>query len=188
MIVTLVLSRPQTVFRFIILFKARASLHWSSSTAGAVTGTLGQPGFCICKESASRDYRPTRSWRVWPGPEELVNRKFCRRRSIRVITKLKLKRVILVGSSMGDRSCWRRLGECRSAWSQLFRFDVLHNVEYKVPQEQLDAVFKQLRQTTKRHDGFLESNALLSQHAAAVKTRNYLRSNLASTRACDCNS
>jgi pimeloyl-ACP methyl ester carboxylesterase len=89
-----------------------------------------------------------------------------------VIAKLKLKRVILVGSSMGGPivlEATRRMPERVVA---IVPVDTLHNVEYKVPQEQLDAVFKQLRADYKgAMTGFLNQMLFSPSTPAAVKTR-----------------
>lgn len=89
-----------------------------------------------------------------------------------VITKLKLKRVILVGSSMGGPivlEATRRMPERVVA---IVPVDVLHNVENKIPQEQLDAVFKQLRADYKgAMTGFLNQMLFSQSTPAAVKTR-----------------
>ena len=89
-----------------------------------------------------------------------------------VITKLKLKRVILVGSSMGGPivlEATRRMPERVVA---IVPVDTLHNVEYKVPQEQLDAVFKQLRADYKgAMTGFLNQMLFSPSTPAAVKIR-----------------
>lgn len=89
-----------------------------------------------------------------------------------VITKLKLKRVILVGSSMGGPivlEATRRMPERVVA---IVPVDVLHNVENKIPQEQLDAVFKQLRADYKgAMTGFLNQMLFSPSTPAAVKTR-----------------
>lgn len=89
-----------------------------------------------------------------------------------VITKLKLKRVILVGSSMGGPivlEATRRMPERVVA---IVPVDTLHNVEYKLPQEQLDAVFKQLRADYKgAMTGFLNQMLFSPSTPAAVKTR-----------------
>jgi len=89
-----------------------------------------------------------------------------------VITKLKLKRVILVGSSMGGPivlEATRRMPERVVA---IVPVDALHNVENKVPQEQLDAVVKQLRADYKgAMTGFLNQMLFSPSTPAAVKTR-----------------
>ena len=89
-----------------------------------------------------------------------------------VLTELKLKRVILVGSSMGGPivlEATRRMPERVVA---IVPVDTLHNVEYKLPQEQLDAVFKQLRADYKgAMAGFLNQMLFSPSTPAAVKTR-----------------
>jgi pimeloyl-ACP methyl ester carboxylesterase len=89
-----------------------------------------------------------------------------------VITKLKLKRVILVGSSMGGPivlEATRRMPERVVA---IVPVDTLHNVENKVPQEQLDAVVKQLRADFKgTMTGILNQMLFSPSTPAAVKTR-----------------
>lgn len=89
-----------------------------------------------------------------------------------VITKLKLKRVILVGSSMGGPivlEATRRMPERVVA---IVPIDALHNVENKVSQEQLDAVVKQLRADYKgAMTGFLNQMLFSPSTPAAVKSR-----------------
>jgi pimeloyl-ACP methyl ester carboxylesterase len=89
-----------------------------------------------------------------------------------VITKLKLKRVILVGSSMGGPivlEATRRMPERVVA---IVPVDTLQNVEFKLPPEQLDAVFKQLRADYKgAMTGFLNQMLFSPSTPAAVKTR-----------------
>ena len=89
-----------------------------------------------------------------------------------VITKLKLKRVILVGSSMGGPivlEATRRMPERVVA---IVPVDALHNVENKVPKEQLDAVVKQLRADYKgAMTGFLNQMLFSPSTPDAVKTR-----------------
>jgi pimeloyl-ACP methyl ester carboxylesterase len=89
-----------------------------------------------------------------------------------VITKLKLKRVILVGSSMGGPivlEATRRMPERVVA---IVPVDTLQNVEFKLPPEQLDAVFKQLRADYKgAMTGFLNQMLFSPSTPATVKTR-----------------
>jgi pimeloyl-ACP methyl ester carboxylesterase len=89
-----------------------------------------------------------------------------------VITKLKLKRVILVGSSMGGPivlEATRRMPERVVA---IVPVDTLQNVEFKLPPEQLDAVFKQLRADYKgAMMGFLNQMLFSPSTPATVKTR-----------------
>ena len=89
-----------------------------------------------------------------------------------VITKLKLKRVILVGSSMGGPIALEATRRMPERVVAIVPVDTLHNVEYKVPQEQLDAVFKQLRADYKgAMTGFLNQMLFSPSTPAAVKTR-----------------
>lgn len=89
-----------------------------------------------------------------------------------VITKLKLKRVILVGSSMGGPIVLEATRRMPQRVVAIVPVDTLHNVEYKVPQEQLDAVFKQLRADYKgAMTGFLNQMLFSPSTPAAVKTR-----------------
>lgn len=89
-----------------------------------------------------------------------------------VITKLKIKRVILVGSSMGGPivlEATRRMPERVVA---IVPVDALHNVENKLSQEQLDAVFKELRADYKgTMTGFLNQMLFSPSTPAAVRTR-----------------
>ncbi len=66
-----------------------------------------------------------------------------------VITKLNLKRVILVGSSMGGPISLEAARRSPERVVAIVPVDTMHNVESKVPPEQLEAVVKQLRATTK---------------------------------------
>jgi pimeloyl-ACP methyl ester carboxylesterase len=89
-----------------------------------------------------------------------------------VITKLKLKRVILVGSSMGGPIALEATRRMPERVVAIVPVDTLHNVENKVPQEQLDAVFKQLRADYKGAvTGFLNQMLFSPSTPAAVKTR-----------------
>ena len=89
-----------------------------------------------------------------------------------VITKLKLKRVILVGSSMGGPIVLEATRQMPQRVVAIVPVDVLHNVENKIPQEQLDAVFKQLRADYKgAMTGFLNQMLFSPSTPAAVKTR-----------------
>ena len=62
-----------------------------------------------------------------------------------VVTKLDLKRVVLVGSSMGGPIALEAARRMRDRVVAIVPVDTLHNVEQKVPPEQLDAAMKQLR-------------------------------------------
>lgn len=62
-----------------------------------------------------------------------------------VITKLNLKRVIMVGSSMGGPIILEATRRSPERVVALVPVDTLQNVENKVPPDQLEAVLKQLR-------------------------------------------
>lgn len=62
-----------------------------------------------------------------------------------VVMKLDLKRVVLVGSSMGGPIALEAAQRMRDRVIAIVPVDTLHNVEQKVPAEQLDAAMKQLR-------------------------------------------
>ena len=61
-----------------------------------------------------------------------------------VVTKLNLKRVVLVGSSMGGPIALEATRRMPDRVVAIVPVDTLQNVEQKVPKEQLDAVFKQM--------------------------------------------
>lgn len=89
-----------------------------------------------------------------------------------VITKLGLKRVVLVGSSMGGSIALEATKRMPDRVVAIVPVDTLQNVEAKVPPEQLDAVFKQMEADFKN-----ATTALLNQYffspttPAAVKER-----------------
>ena len=62
-----------------------------------------------------------------------------------VVTKLNLKRVVLVGSSMGGPIALEATRRMPDRVVAIVPVDTLQNVEQKVPQEQLDALFKQMQ-------------------------------------------
>ena len=62
-----------------------------------------------------------------------------------VVTKLNLKRVVLVGSSMGGPIALEATRRMPDRVVAIVPVDTLQNVEQKVPQEQLDAVFQQMQ-------------------------------------------
>lgn len=62
-----------------------------------------------------------------------------------VVTKLNLKRVVLVGSSMGGPIALEATRRIPDRVVAIVPVDTLQNVEQKVPQEQLDAVFQQMQ-------------------------------------------
>jgi pimeloyl-ACP methyl ester carboxylesterase len=62
-----------------------------------------------------------------------------------VVTKLNLKRVVLVGSSMGGPIALEATRRMPDRVVAIVPVDTLQNVEQKIPQEQLDAVFQQMQ-------------------------------------------
>ncbi|HKR22009.1 MAG TPA: alpha/beta hydrolase [Pyrinomonadaceae bacterium] len=62
-----------------------------------------------------------------------------------VVTKLDLKRVILVGSSMGGPIALEAARRMPERVVGIVPVDTLQNVDQKIPPEQLDNIFKQLR-------------------------------------------
>jgi sigma-B regulation protein RsbQ len=89
-----------------------------------------------------------------------------------VISKLNLKRVILVGSSMGGPISLEATRRSPERIVAIVPVDTLHNVENKVPPEQLEAVFKQLRGDYKvAVTGFLNQLFFSPTTPAAVKER-----------------
>ena len=62
-----------------------------------------------------------------------------------VITKLNLKRVVLIGSSMGGPIALEATRRMPGRVVAIVPVDTLHNVENKLPPEQLEDVLKQLR-------------------------------------------
>ena len=62
-----------------------------------------------------------------------------------VVTKLNLKRVILVGSSMGGPIALEATRRMPDRVVAIVPVDTLQNVEDKLPPDQLDAVFKQMQ-------------------------------------------
>jgi sigma-B regulation protein RsbQ len=75
-----------------------------------------------------------------------------------VVTKLNLRRVVLVGSSMGGPIALEATRRMPDRVVAIVPVDTLQNVEQKVPQEQLDAVFKQMQADFKN-----ASTSLLNQ-------------------------
>ena len=89
-----------------------------------------------------------------------------------VISKLNLKRVILVGSSMGGPISLEATRRSPARIVAIVPVDTLQNVENKVPPEQLQAVFKQLRADYKTAvTGFLNQLFFAPETPAAVKER-----------------
>jgi len=89
-----------------------------------------------------------------------------------VVTKLGLKRVVLIGSSMGGPIALEAARRMPDRVVAIVPVDTLQNVEAKVPQDQLDAVFKQMEADYKN-----ATTSLLNQYffsattPAAVKER-----------------
>jgi sigma-B regulation protein RsbQ len=89
-----------------------------------------------------------------------------------VVTKLNLKRVVLIGSSMGGPvavEATRRMPERVVA---IVPVDTLQNVEYKLPPEQVEAVLQQLRTDYKgAMTAFLNQFLFSPSTPVAVKNR-----------------
>jgi sigma-B regulation protein RsbQ len=62
-----------------------------------------------------------------------------------VVTKLNLKRVVLIGSSMGGPIALEATRRMPDRVVAIVPVDTLHNVENRLPPEQLEAIFKQLQ-------------------------------------------
>lgn len=89
-----------------------------------------------------------------------------------VVTKLNLKRVVLVGSSMGGPIALEATRRMPDRVVAIVPIDTLQNVEQKVPQEQLDAVFKQMQADFKTATTNLLNQFFFSPTTpAAVKER-----------------
>lgn len=89
-----------------------------------------------------------------------------------VITKLKLKRVVLVGSSMGGPIAVEATRRMPGRVQAIVPVDIFQNVETKVDPAQLEQVFKQLRADYKGAiTGFLNQLLFSPNTPAAVKNR-----------------
>lgn len=89
-----------------------------------------------------------------------------------VVTKLNLKRVVLVGSSMGGPIALEATRRMPDRVVAVVPVDTLQNVEQKVPQEQLDAVFQQMQADFKTATTNLLNQFFFSPTTpAAVKER-----------------
>jgi pimeloyl-ACP methyl ester carboxylesterase len=89
-----------------------------------------------------------------------------------VVTKLNLKRVVLVGSSMGGPIALEATRRMPDRVVAIVPVDTLQNVEQKVPQEQLDAVFQQMQADFKTATTNLLNQFFFSPTTpAAVKER-----------------
>ena len=89
-----------------------------------------------------------------------------------VITKLNLKRVILIGSSMGGPIALEAARRMPGRVVAIVPVDTLHNVDNKLPPEQLAEVMKQLRADYKgATTGFLNQLFFSPSTPVAVKNR-----------------
>lgn len=89
-----------------------------------------------------------------------------------VVTKLDLKRVVLVGSSMGGPITLEAARRMPDRVVGIVPVDTLHDVEARVPPDQLDAVVKQLQADYKPAvTGFLNQFFFGPKTPAAVKAR-----------------
>lgn len=89
-----------------------------------------------------------------------------------VVKKLGLKRVVLIGSSMGGPIALEVARRMPDRVVAIVPVDTLHNVENRLPPEQLDSIFKQLRADYKGAiTGFLNQFFFASGTPVAVKTR-----------------
>ena len=89
-----------------------------------------------------------------------------------VVMKLNLKRVVLVGSSMGGPIALEATRRMPDRVVAIVPVDTLQNVEQKVPQEQLDAVFQQMQADFKTATTNLLNQFFFSPTTpAAVKER-----------------
>ena len=89
-----------------------------------------------------------------------------------VVTKLDLKRVVLVGSSMGGPISLEAARRMPDRVVGIVPVDTLHDVEARVPPEQLDAVMKQLQADFKPAvTGFLNQFFFGPKTPATVKDR-----------------
>lgn len=89
-----------------------------------------------------------------------------------VVTKLDLKRVVLVGSSMGGPIALEAARRMPERVIAIVPVDTLHNVEEKLPPEQLEGAMKQLRADYKGAVTALMNQFFFAPGTpAAVKTR-----------------
>lgn len=89
-----------------------------------------------------------------------------------VVTKLDLKRVVLVGSSMGGPIIVETAKRMPERVVGIVPVDTLQNVEQKLPPEQVDAVIKQLQADYKAAmTGLLNQFFFSASTPEAVKTR-----------------
>lgn len=89
-----------------------------------------------------------------------------------VVTRLDLKRVVLIGSSMGGPITLEAARRMPDRVEGIVPVDTLHNIEARVPAEQVDAVVKQLQADYKTAmTGFLNQYFFGPKTPAAVKQR-----------------
>lgn len=89
-----------------------------------------------------------------------------------VVTKLNLKRVVLVGSSMGGPIALEAARRMPDRVVGIVPVDTLHNVESKLPPEQVEAVLKQMQADFKGTTATMLNQFFFSPSTpAAVKTR-----------------
>jgi pimeloyl-ACP methyl ester carboxylesterase len=89
-----------------------------------------------------------------------------------VVTKLDLKRVVLIGSSMGGPIVLEAARRIPDRVVGIVPVDTLHDVESKVPPEQLESVFKAMEADFKGTNATLMSQYFFSATTpAAVKER-----------------
>lgn len=90
----------------------------------------------------------------------------------RVVTKLGLKRVVLIGSSMGGPVALEAARRMPERVVAIVPVDTLQNVEEKLPAEQVEAVLKQMRADYKGETARFMSQYLFAPSTpAAVKDR-----------------
>jgi sigma-B regulation protein RsbQ len=90
----------------------------------------------------------------------------------RVVEKLNLKRVVLIGSSMGGPIALEATRRMPGRVAAIVPVDTLHDVDNKLPPEQLEEVFKQLRVDYKGAiTGFLNQLFFSPSTPDAVKAR-----------------
>lgn len=90
----------------------------------------------------------------------------------RVVEKLNLKRVVLIGSSMGGPIALEATKRMPERVVAIVPVDTLHNVENKLPPEQLEEVYKQLRADYKGAiTGYLNQMLFSPSTPPAVKSR-----------------
>ena len=90
----------------------------------------------------------------------------------RVVTKLGLKRVVLIGSSMGGPVALEAARLMPERVVAIVPVDTLHNVEERMPAEQIDSMFQQLRKDYKGTTaGFMTQFLFAPTTPASVRDR-----------------